>query len=182
MISSRVGTMTFHFVSTHSVWVEENVTKTFKKDWRKEKKQRNKGGLSFTFLEIVNWIPFLTQHKKQKKKNPSNKSCLGTSLVVQWLRICLPMQGTRVRALVQEDPTCCKATKPIRHSYWACALEPASHNYWALLPRLLKPVLHSRRSHRNEKHVRRGGEWPPARRSWREPARSKEDPTQPQNK
>ena len=30
----------------------------------------------------------------------------GTSLVVQWLRICLPMQGTRVRALVRVDPTC----------------------------------------------------------------------------
>ena len=30
-----------------------------------------------------------------------------TSLVAQWLKICLPMQGTRVRALVWEDPTCC---------------------------------------------------------------------------
>ena len=29
----------------------------------------------------------------------------GTSLVVQWFRTCLPMQGTRVQALVQEDPT-----------------------------------------------------------------------------
>ena len=27
----------------------------------------------------------------------------GTSLVAQWLRIRLPMQGTWVRALVQED-------------------------------------------------------------------------------
>ena len=33
------------------------------------------------------------------------KKHVGTSLVAQWLRICLPMQGTRVRALVQEDPT-----------------------------------------------------------------------------
>ena len=33
------------------------------------------------------------------------------SLVAQWLRICLPMQGTRVRALVWEDPTCRGATK-----------------------------------------------------------------------
>ena len=41
----------------------------------------------------------------------------GTSLVAQWLRICLPMQGTRVRALVWEDPTCCGATRPVRHSY-----------------------------------------------------------------
>ena len=39
------------------------------------------------------------------------------SLVAQWLRICLPMQGTRVQALVREDPTCCGATKPMRHNY-----------------------------------------------------------------
>ena len=40
-----------------------------------------------------------------------------TSLVAQWLRIHLSMQGTRVPALVQEDPTCCGATKPMRHNY-----------------------------------------------------------------
>ena len=34
------------------------------------------------------------------------------SLVAQWLRIRLPMQGTRVRALVREDPTWRGATKP----------------------------------------------------------------------
>ena len=39
------------------------------------------------------------------------------SLVVQWLRIRLPMQGTRVRALVREDPTCHRATKPVHHNY-----------------------------------------------------------------
>ena len=38
------------------------------------------------------------------------------SLVVQWLRICLPMQGTRVRALVWEDPTCRGATRPVSHN------------------------------------------------------------------
>ena len=50
------------------------------------------------------------------------------------------MQGTRVRTLVQEDPTCRGATKPVCRSYRACALEPASHNYWAHLLQLLKPV------------------------------------------
>ena len=39
------------------------------------------------------------------------------SLVAQWLRIRLPMQGTRVRALVREDSTCRRATKPVRHNY-----------------------------------------------------------------
>ena len=42
---------------------------------------------------------------------------VGTSLVAQWLRIRLPMQGTWVQALVQEDPTCCGATKPVGHNY-----------------------------------------------------------------
>ena len=41
----------------------------------------------------------------------------GVSLVAQWLRICLPMQGTRVRALVWEDPTCRRATGPVSHNY-----------------------------------------------------------------
>ena len=33
------------------------------------------------------------------------------SLLAQWLRICLVMQGTWVQSLVWEDPTCCTATK-----------------------------------------------------------------------
>ena len=41
----------------------------------------------------------------------------GASLVAQWLGIRLPMQGTWVRALVWEDPTCCGATKPVCHNY-----------------------------------------------------------------
>ena len=45
----------------------------------------------------------------------------GASLVAQWLRVCLPVQGTRVRALVWEDPTCRGATGPVSYNYWACA-------------------------------------------------------------
>ena len=45
----------------------------------------------------------------------------GASLVAQWLRICLPMQGTWVRALVWEDATCHGANGPVSHNYWACA-------------------------------------------------------------
>ena len=81
---------------------------------------------------------------------------LRTSLVAQWLRIRLPMQGTWVWSLVWEDPTCCGATKPACRNYWACTLESTSHNYWARVPQLLKPlclesVLCNKRSHRNEK-------------------------------
>ena len=49
------------------------------------------------------------------------KQMARASLVAQWLRICLPMQGTWVRALVWEDPTCHGATGPVSHNYWACA-------------------------------------------------------------
>ena len=38
------------------------------------------------------------------------------SLVAQWLRICLLMQGTRVRALVWEDPACRGVTRPVSHN------------------------------------------------------------------
>ena len=51
-----------------------------------------------------------------------------TSLVVQQIRIHLPMQGTRVRSLVWEDPTRRRATKPVHYSCWVHML------------RLLKPV------------------------------------------
>ena len=76
--------------------------------------------------------PFLVALEFPNWKCPNPKiHRWGISLVVQWLKIHLPMQGTQVRALVQEDPTCRGATKPVRHNYWACALEPASHNYWS---------------------------------------------------
>ena len=58
-----------------------------------------------------------------------------TSLVFQWLRIQLPVQGTWVQSLVREDPTCLGATKPVCHNYRA---------------RILQPVLQNKRSHRNE--------------------------------
>ena len=45
------------------------------------------------------------------------KNLLRASLVAQWLRVCLLMQETRVRALLWEDPTCRGATKPVRHNY-----------------------------------------------------------------
>ncbi|KAJ8794113.1 hypothetical protein J1605_019105 [Eschrichtius robustus] len=45
------------------------------------------------------------------------KKLSGASLVAQQLRIRLPMQGTRVRSLVWEDPTCRRATGPVSHNY-----------------------------------------------------------------
>ena len=74
---------------------------------------------SYINIEATLWSPFLMEFKYEERD----------SLVVQWLRILLPMEGTRVQSLVQEHPTCLGATKPMRHNYRACALEPTSHNY-----------------------------------------------------
>ena len=49
------------------------------------------------------------------------KDVVWASLVAQSLGISLPMQRTRVRTLSWEDPTCCGATGPVSHNYWACA-------------------------------------------------------------
>ena len=68
----------------------------------------------------------------------------GASLVAQWLRICLPMQGTRFRALVWENPTCRGATGP-----WATVTEPAR----------LQPVLRNKRGRDSERPAHRDEEW-----------------------
>ena len=78
------------------------------------------------------------------------KSQKGTSLVVQWLRVCLAVQGTPVQPMVQEDP----------HAVW----QPCSGHS------CLEPVVSKVRSHHNEK---------PEHRNWRKPARVNEDPVQP---
>ena len=42
----------------------------------------------------------------------------GTSLVAQWVRIALPVQGTRGQPLAWEDPTCLGAAEPTCRSFW----------------------------------------------------------------
>ena len=64
---------------------------------------------------------WLIRNRAKWEKTVFLKSTCGASLVVQWLRICLPMQETRVRAPVWEDPTCHGATGPVSHNYCACA-------------------------------------------------------------
>ena len=70
--------------------------------------------------------------------------------MAQWLRIRLPMQGTRVQALAWEDPACCGATKPVPQLLSLCsrAREPQ-----LLKPAHLEPMLCNKRSHRNEMPV-----------------------------
>ena len=118
-----------------------------------------------------------------KKYNP------WTSLVAQWLRIHLQMQGTQVRYLVREDPTCHGATKPLCHNYWAHApqlLKPvrsrarvpqvlslcaATTEAWAL-----EPVLRNKRSHRNEKPVHHSPHSPQLKKACPQPKKKKCNP------
>ena len=88
-----------------------------------------------------------------------------TSLVGQWLEICLPMQGTWVRSLVQEDSTCCWATKPMCHNHWSLSA--------------LEPVHYPERSHRNERPALHSLRVVPPRCNLRKPPCSSEDPAQP---
>ena len=89
-----------------------------------------------SWLSAWNWV---STKDKSGRYDVLLKSDPGVSLVAQWWRIRLPVQETRVRSLVLEDPTCHRATKPVSHFYWACALEPMSCNDWAHLLQRLKP-------------------------------------------
>ena len=71
--------------------------------------------------------------------------------------------GAQARSLVQEDSTCCRATKPVHHKYWA-------HTLQLLKPVHLEPVLHNERSHYSKK---------PVHRNQRKPTGSNNDPEQP---
>ena len=63
-------------------------------------------------------IPQAVRHSQKKtKKKVTRGNQRWASLVAQWLRIRLPMQGSRVQALVWEDPTCRGASKSVRHNY-----------------------------------------------------------------
>ena len=95
---------------------------------------------------------------------------LRTSLVVQWIGICLPAQGTRVWSPVQEDPTRCGAAQPTHH-HRARAPEPTCA-LWHWSPcahGVLEAVLPKTRSQRGK----------PCPLPRRELGRSGEEPVQP---
>ena len=53
------------------------------------------------------------------------------------------MQETRVQSLVQEDPTCRAATKPVYHSYWARAPQQEKPPQWEACGLQLESSPHS---------------------------------------
>ena len=67
----------------------------------------------------ASWRERDKDYKYKERISGEKKGGRRTSLVVQWLRIHLPMQVTQVWSLVWEDPTCHRATKPVHHNYWA---------------------------------------------------------------
>ena len=81
-----------------------------------ERSHRNK---HLTYREATKTITveFSSELMQTRRERSETFKVLGASLVAQWLRICLPIQGTRVRALVWEDPTGRGATKPRSHNY-----------------------------------------------------------------
>ena len=73
-------------------------------------------------------------------KNDYHRTYLMIGLVVSPL----VNGGDRAQSLVRESSTCCGATKPMRHNYWACVLEPESCDYWS--PSAFESELHNKRS------------------------------------
>ena len=67
-------------------------------------------------LDRIN-LPFSPRALVSAQRDSFLKNESRASLVAQWLRIRLPVQGTRVQALVWEDPTCRGATGPVNHNY-----------------------------------------------------------------
>ena len=66
---------------------------------------------------------------------PHFKTVYGDFSGGQWIRICLPMQGTQVWSLIQEDPPCRGTAKPVCHNYWAqvptaCVLQQEKSLQW----------------------------------------------------
>ena len=99
-------------------------------------KKKNIGELSFSIQNLL--------QSYNNQDAGSFEKYTRDSLVAQWLKILLLMQGTWVWVLVQENPTYHRATKSVHHNYWALVLQ-------LLKPTHLEPVLHNKRSHCNKK-------------------------------
>ena len=106
-------------------------------------------------------------------KSVTHNNTVWTSLVLQWLRVHLPMQGTWTRALVWEYPTCHGATPFLHHSQWAHVrrLWKPTH------PRAMRPRKGSLCREQPEPRDPWGA---PARRSWRQLVCGNEDLAQPE--
>ena len=108
--------------------------------------------LSYSYFQNVlrNVDHFILEWKYKEgimSKVKIKRNIWGTSLVVQWLRLWLPMQGTWVQFLVQEGPTCHRTAKPMQQLN-LCSRAWVSQPLKSTHPEL---VLHNKRSHCDEK-------------------------------
>ena len=120
------------------------------------------------------WLTFNSFHSKVKSAPVPLQSTLRdinttsrTSLVVEWIGICLPLQGTQVWSLIWKDFTCHGQLKPTCHSDWACTLKPVSST--------------NKRSHRNEEPAHCNEEQPCSL-QLEKACTQQPDPAQPKNK
>ena len=71
---------------------------------------------------------------KEANEGRRHRSCLETLLVAQWLRLCLPLQGTQVPSLVGVlDSTCCTVqtiNKQIKHFFLKESIRVVSLVWW----------------------------------------------------
>ena len=123
---------------------------------------------SWHFYWKVYWKIYATKRKwgqmAEKKKKKSQKGNRA-SLVVQWLRIILPMQGAQVQSLIWKSPTCCGATKPMWGYYWPVfyAHKPQLLSQSTAAPEshMLRACALQQRSHCHEKPTHHQDEEPP---------------------
>ena len=88
------------------------------------------------FRLIFGWGNWLLLRPTLREWRVSLKVSHRTSLEVQQMRICLPMQGSWFDPWSRKIP---HANKPMPHHHWAYSLEPMSHNYCTWMLQLLKP-------------------------------------------
>ena len=88
-------------------------------------------------VKSIDWDPNTRQISSRLKRlhggclrstgqNLGNRTNFPASLVAQWGRKYQPVNAEEVLSLIQEDPTCRRATKPMSHNYGAHTLEPRS--------------------------------------------------------
>ena len=94
----------------------EKIQETFNKDLELKSKLTMMNNTINEIKNSLEGINRITEAEEQISDLEDKMVEIGASLVAQWLRVCLPMQGTRVRTLVWEDPTCRGATGPVSHN------------------------------------------------------------------
>ena len=119
-----------------------------------------------TFLTVIAWRcywhlivnPRVCFTAYGAQESPHNRGVLRASLVAQWLRIWLAMQGMLVRALVPEDSTCCRATRATETATAPAPWRAPSHSCWGWPS--LEPVLGSKSDRHKQRPTHATGESP----------------------